>query len=189
MATEYKTWTTFQSDYGYEVRHPDCWKVGINSPDEEGEFSQIKSIDIEEGEKCKTPQRDRYVSNGVGIQVLWDIYKNEKDREVEIEGQERVLGARLKNKHLAYYKKFKIGAADVIQYVEYLDTVKKDKIRWMMEIYCDSRFINIGGPSIQNPDPSYFEKFKKDDFGLPDPEKTIYQSFHCIDPKIKSKKK
>jgi hypothetical protein len=43
-----------------------------------------------------------------------------------------------------------------------------------MELYCPTIRVSIAGPTIKDPDPSYFEKFKSGDMAMPEPEKNHF---------------
>jgi len=177
-------WTTFQSDYGYEVKHPTCWIPEINNPDETGEMKQVKHLFIKEGPTCTTPQRYKFFPNGIGIDISSAASNSLEEMKKKIEGREKFLSTEFKNKKSVFYKKTKIGEDEAIIYVEQFSKFNP-YIRWNMEIFCNHQWIKISSPSIGDPSPSYFEKFKAGDFGLPEPERTIYESIRCINPKSK----
>jgi hypothetical protein len=84
------------------------------------------------------------------------------------------------------FKNFKLGSVDAISWVEKFRGVGHD-IRWQTKVYCPDWWISITGPTIDEPniDKSMFEKFKKGDLALPEPYKTMINSFRCIPAKQK----
>jgi len=185
---EYKNWKTFQSDYGYEFKYPDCWKIDINDPDEKGRFEQIHNLAVLESKACKTSRRYTQVPNGISFTTgyknsYYDSIKAVDDKKNKLEKWSKV---EIKNGHHLFFSRKKLDDSEFIDYVEVLH----DKIyRWRRKLFCGLREISVGGPSITTTDSSYLDRFKVGDFALPEPEKTIYESIRCIEPKIQTAQK
>ena len=181
--TVYKSWTNFQSDYGYEFKYPDCWEIKINNPDQEGELKKIKNIFVTEIESCTTPRREEYTPNGIGFSYIDTVTSENAKKEISI--QEKSSKYRLENKSWLLFKKMRIdGGGEAIMYIEQHDKWKK-KIRWVMKLFCPTREIYIVGAGIQNPNKELLQKFERGDLAIPEPEKTVFESIRCIEPKSK----
>jgi hypothetical protein len=179
-----KSWQTFRSDQGYEIKYPDCWVVEIDDPDTVGAISAAPSIFIEESTKCSRVRFDPAIPNGIGI--VREMYKTKEAFAKDAMLTEKWNKARVEKKEDLIFKKYKVGKNEVFAYVEVVPS-DSSKIRWWTKIYCPSmRSFSITGPTIKNPNPSYYEKFKAGDLALPEPEKTIIESAHCVEPKPKS---
>jgi len=185
---EYKSWKTFQSDYGYEFKYPDCWELMIDDPDEKGDFQKIHNLTTIEGNSCKTPRRDKEIPNSVAFRADYksNYYDSIKEADEKKNRLEKWSRAERKNGRNFYFKRNKIENTESIDYVELLSN---RSLRWRRELFCDQRRISVSGPSIMTPNSEYIEKLKTGDFALPEPEKTIYDSIKCIEPKIQNDRK
>ncbi len=85
-------------------------------------------------------------------------------------------------------KRYKLGSNEAITYVENMPQPTYNEIRWHTELYYPTQKIIIGGLTIKEPGQSYYEKFKAGELALPEPEKTIYESIRCVEPKKKKSK-
>lgn len=184
-ALVYKNWKTFRSDYGYEFKYPDCWTVNGDGPDEPDTVTpSSKNIITIESDACKRPRMDPEVPNGVGISAGWRSLNSKDEALKKIESIAKRADNTVKRDEWKIYKRLKIeGDGEAIIYVENHHNVTYTWIRWQMDLNCPTKHIDIAGPSIRNPDELYNKKFKAGDLALPEPEKTIYASIKCIEPK------
>lgn len=202
---EYKKWKTLQNINGFEFKYPECWNIIIGgSEEEETDPAKMKFPYIVEGDSCKTPLlRNGSGSNGVGFSMYQDPYKSRKEYDDIVKNREKwakditrsISDNELKDRSILVINFTKNENYLSTAYAEWLDRphpkakLPKGSIRWKMELYCPHQHISIGGPIIDNPDPSYIAKFQKGDIALPEPYKTIYESIKCIEPKKVEKKK
>lgn len=179
----YKAWINFQSDYGYEFKYPDCWEMQPNSPDEDGTvFTKMRNISVTE-KTCITKQRDKYVPNIMTFNS--HVAKNEKELNHEISIIEKSSKFQLENKSWLLFKKLRInGGGEAIMYVEQHDKWQK-QIRWIMKLFCTNREVYISGVPTTNPSKELLQKFERGDLAIPEPEKTVFESIRCIEPKLK----
>jgi hypothetical protein len=189
VAPAIKSWKTFRSDFGYEFKYPDCWKTGINDPDENGSTETVKDVLVEETSVCSRPRLDPEIPNGLGFRAGWDPPKTKEAARKEIEFREKNSSNDIARKEDFLFKKLKLGSDDAIAWVEFLPNGDYKDIRWKLTIYCSNWWVSVGGPTIRNPDKSYFDKFKVGDLALPEPEKTILESIRCVPPKQKETQK
>lgn len=185
----YKNWKTFKSDFGYEFRYPDCWSVEGDGPDEPRVASgSSKDIFIGESKTCARAKMNPEVPNGISVSAGWGPLISKDDAIKKIETSQSGSEVAIQRDEWKIYKRIKVGSGgEAYIYVENEKFYKW--IRWDMGLYCPSQYIHIVGPSIKNPAESYDKKFKADDLALPEPEKTIYESIKCIEPKKKSSPK
>lgn len=181
----YKNWKTFRSNYGYEFKYPDCWSVGGDGPDEPAVASgPAKDIMTEESDACRRAKMDPEASNGIGISAGWHPLKSIEEGLKKMDSVEKHGDNNVVRDEWKIYKHLKIdGGGEALIHVENNHNVSYTWIRWKMEIYCPTQQISFTGPSIRNPDESYIKKFKAGDLALPEPEKTIYASIKCVEPK------
>jgi hypothetical protein len=178
----YKSWKTFKSDVGYQLKYPSCWEIHIDWPDEDGPLEKVRHISVDEGPSCATKQLSEDIyRNGIGI-VGGSGPKQKKSEAIkEIEFRKKFAQGDVARGDDFVFKHFKLGDADAITWVEKNSSLAKD-IRWQTKVYCPDWWISITGPAIDEPniDKSMFEKFKKGDLALPEPYKTMINSFRCI---------
>ena len=190
----YTSWKTFRSDYGYEFKYPSCWEVHQDSPDEPAPTrSAEKVIAVDETASCLRPRMDADAPNGIGImgglhplkskkEGLKDLQLTEKHADNKIIRRNQVDGWQA-------YKHLNIGGDGVaIIYISNTAGTPKTQnhvIRWEMSLFCPTQEIDFSGPTIRNPGDAYYSKFKTGDLALPEPEKTIYESIRCVEPKKK----
>jgi hypothetical protein len=182
-------WKTFQSDYGYEFKYPDCWEISIEDSDYTGPLEKADGILLKQSEKCTNKD---FQSDGTGISILIHNRFESKEKSITAISEKE---AWFKNISKTNYKLLMKDHKSENSYsyfeVEQLYQNPKSplKIRWNMYLFCPLFEINFSGPLLEEPDTSYLEKFKKGDLGLPEPEKTIYESIRCIKTKVKGKPK
>ncbi len=147
-------------------------------------FTEARDIAVEETKSCPKPLHNPPQLNSVGFSVGWDKPTKEESKKT-IQWREKNAKKNIARKDWLYFKHFKVGLDDATVVVEFHKGVKHTSIGWLTEIFCPTVKISFGGPSILDPDPSYFEKFKAGDMAMPEPEKTIFESIRCIKPKSK----
>jgi hypothetical protein len=87
----HKSWKTFKSDVGYQLKYPDCWEIIIDSPDESGPMDTIRNIFIRERPPCSTKRLSKDVDpNGIGIAGGYGPRQRRSDAIKEIELRESV---------------------------------------------------------------------------------------------------
>lgn len=173
------SWQTFHSDQGYELKIPSCWFPRIDDPDDKGAVTEVKHVAFYEDSTCVRPQHDETPNRiGIGTETK---FKTSDSRAAEIDQFEGYMKRRFAEKENLFLKRYKIGSGEVISYVRYMDS--KNRIQWRTRLFCPSRAFDIMILTLKNPDQQYFDKFKKGDFGLPEPEKTILDSIKCVSPK------
>ena len=181
----YKHWKTFRSDYGYEFKYPSCWKVRGNSPDE-AEIPDQKSQNVAaiENVSCERTRFDPDVPNGISFSAGWGQNLSDSAVKEKIKHYKAAAENNLARSVWKYFKQIVTpnGGVGAI-YVEYHKEVGYSFIRWTMNLFCNGNQIQISGPSIKNPNQSYYAKFRSGNLALPEPEKTIYASVRCIPPK------
>lgn len=183
--TVFKSWRTFQNDYGFEFKYPDCWKVISNDIDGEGPLIRHAGVSVEEAGSCISPRKQQWVTNGIGFTPI-----KEKMKKLAMissaNASEKSAQYKIKNGDWVGFRRFKInGDTEVIGYVEHLTMKSPDFIRWNYEIYCDTRLIVAGGASIDNPSKELLDNIRKqDDLAISEPYKTIIESFRCTAPKL-----
>jgi predicted DNA-binding antitoxin AbrB/MazE fold protein len=179
-------WKTFQSDYGYEFKYPECWEVGISDFYEKGELKRIKSLSLEAGKKCDSQIKNNGTDNLLSFNVVngsRNSLTTVKKASDEVESHHQ---AQSMNNTYLYFKKTSKNnpaQADVIEH--YPDK----NIRWIRDIVCNNIVLSVFGPTAANPDKLLLEKIKGGDMSLPEPINTIYESVKCTKPKILSPKK
>lgn len=176
----FKSWKTFRSDYGFEFKYPDCWKVKSDDIDGKGPLSRHAGVFVMEAGSCITPRKRQWVDNGVGFTPLIDKMKK-TDMISSADASEKSAQYKIKNGSWVAFKRFKInGNTEVIGYVEH-----QGFIRWNYEIYCDSRLVTVSVTGMDNPSEEILSKIRKqDDLAIPEPYKTIMESFRCTNPKL-----
>ena len=181
-----KSWKTLTNDNGFEFKYPDCWTVRTDNPDEgKDSVTEARDLAIEEGAECKRPLFDPPQQNSIGISGGWDKLRSKEEAMKEITSIESHSQNKILRKEMLIFKHLKVGSDEVIIYVERLPNVNYVQIRWIMKVYCSSVKVSIGGPAIKDPDQVYFDKFKAGDLAMPEPEKTIFESIKCVEPKKK----
>jgi hypothetical protein len=187
-----KSWKTYKSDLGFAFKYPDCWELLNEDSNLDSKTVPIQSADIFSLVEKKNCARPRFVPssiNGIGFMKGEDIEAKPKEDEAKSTRITDYNGnAAVKGGKYFYYKRGKIGSGDGIMWVESFTGVKGSKdstIRWQFDVACPKRHILITGPAILNPENSYYEKFKLGDLALPEPEKTIIESFRCTSAKEK----
>ena len=185
-----KSWKTLTNDNGFEFKYPDCWEPRVDNPDE-GDLGTTSAHDVAvtETSKCARPLLDDPQENHAGIGGGRGKTMTEEEVKKEINFREKNAPNDILRKELLYFKKFKVGSNDAIVYVDFHQMVGYSYIDWIAEIYCPTTKVTYGGPSIKDPDKSYYDKFKAGDLAMPEPEKTIFESVRCIEPKKKPEKK
>lgn len=179
----HKSWHTFQNNYGYEFKYPECWIVSNGSPDEEGELNTVSIIGLREKESCLRAAGDKDISHGIGFLFLKKIKSD--DIKKSVLSQMEISKIQLKNKDWLVFKKIDIeGGGGAVMYVDYQSQLPKT-IRWVMKLYCPSSEFLIAGASTTNPPKELLQKFEKGDLAVPEPEKKVFESIRCIKPKMK----
>lgn len=179
-----KKWKTFTSDYGYEFKHPNCWKVLPNNPDEtEMQPKGAHDVAVEESKVCSTQLLMPPHQNGVGISSGWSKSPSAEERKKKLDRIERNSAITISRKEWLYFKRFKNEDNDAYVYVQSYKEVGYSWIRWQMTLFCPVYEVTYTGPMVKNPDQSYFDRFKAGDIALPEPERTIFDSIRCVKPK------
>ena len=176
------TWSTFKSDYGYEVKYPECWEVRNDSPDD-GELKLIRSINITAGKSCKIKNHDKNFVHNFGFNALGEI--NPEFAKKEIINKSEHSKIKLKNREWLAFEKVAVkgnGVATV--YVEEYNKTSKS-IRWVVDLYCPTHKYYIIAGGTENPSREILQKFEKSDLAMPEPEKSIFESIRCVKPKAK----
>lgn len=178
--TVFKLRKTFQSDYGFEFKYPDCWTITSDDIDGEGPISRHAGVFVTEAGICKTPRKRQWVANGISFTPIKDKMK----RSAMIgsaDAAEKSAQYKIKNGSWVAFSRFKInGDTEVIGYVEH-----HNFIRWKYEIYCESRLITVSVTGMDNPAKELLEKIRKQhDLAISEPYKTIIESFRCTVPKL-----
>lgn len=182
-----KSWKTFQSKLGFEFKYPDCWKVEIDDPDEKGPTESSKNIFVGEKKECERPPFAPDVPNGIGFGA-GNLFETQQEALDYITKRKSSSIARVADKTYLIFKDLSNISKENMAYLAYVEVLPYNQFRWRMNLYCQSLLsVSITATDIKNPDPSYYEKFKKGDLALPEPEKTILESVRCIPPKVKSK--
>ncbi len=180
--SEYKEWKTFQSEYGYEFKYPACWSLDIDDPDEKGKLEKIHNLVVTR-KSCKGANETRgkeFVSFTTGYKnFFYDSKALSDDAKVYYERRSK---NEMEKGKLPHQKPNTMGDTEFINYVEILP---ESILRWRREIFCGQRRISVLGPEIPAPNNQYIEKLKTGDIALPEPERTIYESIKCMEPKLK----
>lgn len=169
----YKSWKVFESDYGYEFKYPDCWKVGVNNAYDEGPLLESMDV-ITQEESCKTRKLDPEVPNGVSFAAGSKIDSKKREKRIALEASHVAK----QTYYLVSTRRAVDGDAELFSNVEYTDKLK-NTYRWSATLFCPERIIEITGPTIKDPDKALLEKFKKGDLAIPEPYKTIFDSVKC----------
>lgn len=183
----YKNWKDFTSDYGFEFKYPDCWTLKGDSPDAPRiANSSTDSILVTETDICKRPLMYSSAPNGISMFVDPVSLSSKEQGLKEIESVKEHSDSHIARDRWKIYKTLKVeGDGNAQIYVQSNKNVTYKWIRWQMELYCPTRLIRFVGPAIKDPDEALLKKFKAGDLALPEPEKTIYESIKCVEPKIK----
>ena len=192
-AIKYKSWKTFQSEFGFEFKHPDCWKITEGHVGHLPPYNRQITFAIEETSICSTKAFNPGFPNSLWFHVKVkynesaEVYPegNPADAVKEIKKLGEVSENHITRKDWLIFKRLKFGKNEGLVYVESLQNVGDKGIRWKWNVYCPTWWISIGSPIMKDPDKSYFDKFKAGDVALPEPEKTIIDSIRCEEPKIK----
>lgn len=179
-------WKTFQSDYGYEFKYPSCWRVEINSPDEKGDLKKVNDLVVEYTENCANSSQA--LNRQAAFAFEYRPLKSVSDRKREFLKLKEDSIFNLKNGSWIFFKKENEMGLERYIYIEHF-TKLKTYLRWNSHTICPHGTIYSVGPMIFNPDESLLTSIKLGDLSIPSPEKTIYESIRCIDPKIKKTKK
>lgn len=180
----YKHWKIFRSAWGYEFKYPSCWVVEVSSSDEPQTVTpRSRDLIVTETKKCVRPQMAKYVPNGVGISGGWHPLKSIADGDREMKSILTHADNNVIRGTWEVYKQFRFENYNALAWVENMQEASFHQIRWNMEVYCPTQDITFVGPTIKNPDSSYYTKFKAGDLALPEPEKSIYASIRCVTPK------
>lgn len=181
-APTYKNWKTFHSDYGYEFKYPDCWKVGnLYVDDDEAPIESLITIFVGEKPNCEGEPRANITFTLQNAQI-----KTKEDGLKEIKSLEMGSTNNILRKDWAFFKRIKIGSDEAYVIVSNKPPIAGHKdIEWAMGLYCPHMKIQIDGPAKLDPDKSLFDKFSSGDAAIPEPEKTIYESIKCVEPKKK----
>lgn len=172
------SWTTFESNLGYELQYPNCWEIRHDFPEQEGDFKDGAHLFFTEGEKCKTPRRGKYAENGI---TTWFLKLSSTDLEKEKKDLQEDSVYRLKIKRWILFKKLSLKDNETYTYVEHFPSDKF--IRWNLRIFCKTGILKVVGPNISNPSSELLTKIKNGDLSLPEPEKRILESIKCTEPK------
>lgn len=175
-------WTNFTSNHGYAFKHPSCWMVKIDNPDEKGPLQYIKDIFVEESSSCARPKFSSEIPNGVGFGFYARKDSEELKGKSDIDQLEKWATS---GKNPLASRRIKLGNDEAIFYVE---TLSSGELRWNMMLFCSTYKIKVIGPTMQNPSSGLLEKIKGSNLEIPEPENTIYQSVKCISPKETPKK-
>lgn len=178
-------WKTFQSDFGYEFKYPDCWGMSTFESDEVGPLSKMKNIHIEEKIDCLYPEKK--VDHKGAFTFEFQGFRNKLEKESEINKIEEDSKFNIKTKDWILAKKSTIGHVETsFIYIEHWN--KKNKyLRWKAYIQCSNITVLATGPMIFNPDEHLMLSIKSGKNSMPEPENSIYESIRCIEPKIKPK--
>lgn len=180
----YKSWKIFRSDYGYEFKYPDCWSLEPARADEPGSIkSTTREISMHEARLCERPQFYPPYQNSVNVIGGWNPLKSKDEGLKKLRLAEMGSDTTVKRDDWKIYKTLTIGSDNAFVYVERFKMVGYEYIQWQMDLYCPTQLIRITGPAIKDPGESYNKKFKAGDLALPEPEKTIYESIRCVEPK------
>ena len=96
-----------------------------------------------------------------------------------LDGVEKSSKNAIERKAWLLFKKLKRGADGGFTYVESHKANGYTWIRWEATLYCPKNEVRIAGPEIKNPEPALLEKLKNGDLGMPEPERTIFESIRC----------
>jgi hypothetical protein len=181
-----KSWKTFKSDVGYEFKYPDCWKVGFGDVNEQGPLWTLKYLSVLETERCSRKEFSTSSPKGIGFSVGNGDRGSRKSTEKEIALREKNAPGDLQRKEKLAFTKIKLGSADALAWVQ----VEAGYLQWQVKLYCPDWWISVAGPMINNAniDPTLYDKFKKGDLAMPEPEKTVVESIRCIPAKQKTDK-
>jgi hypothetical protein len=179
-----KAWKTFSSNYGYVFKYPDCWDIKPDNPDElDTPVQDAHDIALEESKKCVRPLLNPPHQNIVGFSA-GRVKTPQKDKLLkELNSLEKNSVSKIDRKDWLYFKHFKIGLNDAYVDVRFEKMVGYSYLFWEAVLYCPTYEVLFSGPAIKNPDQTYFDRFKAGDIALPEPEKTIFESIHCTEPK------
>lgn len=178
-----KSWKTLANDNGFEFKYPDCWTVRPDNPDEMNMPVTVAHFVVaEESSSCARPLLNPPHQNLVGFTGGLDR-TTKKESIKDIEQMEKHAKSNLDRKEWLFFKRLKVGPDDAVTFVKFHKDVNYTSIYWAMELFCPTVKISYSGPAIKNPDSSYYEKFKAGDIALPEPEKTIFESIRCIEPR------
>lgn len=129
----FKSWKTFQSDYGFEFKYPECWKVRSDDIDGKGSITQHAGVFVTEAGNCKTPRKQKWADNGISFIPIEERIKY-TDIIHSIQTSEKSAEYKIKSGTWIGFKRFKIiGDIEVVGYVE-----KQNFVRWNYKIYCKS---------------------------------------------------
>ncbi|OFZ54542.1 MAG: hypothetical protein A2428_00355 [Bdellovibrionales bacterium RIFOXYC1_FULL_54_43] len=180
-----KSWKTLTNDNGFEFKYPDCWTLRPDNPDEmEMPVTAAHFVVAEETKACARPLLNPPHNNLIGFTAGIRATTKEESLKI-IKRWEKAAKNAIERKDWSFFKRLKFGPDDAIVVVEFHNDIKYNWIAWRTEIFCPTVKISFGGPAIKDPDPSYFEKFKAGEMAMPEPEKTIFNSIRCIEPKRK----
>jgi hypothetical protein len=179
-----KAWKTFSSNYGYVFKYPDCWVIKSDNPDElDTPLKDAHEIAVEESRSCARPLLNPPHQNVVGFSAGREVTQKKEDLFKEIKRRETDAPTNIARKEWLYFKHLKVDSNNALVDVRFEKNVGYTWIKWEMTLYCSGFKVFYSGPAIKNPDQTYFDRFKAGDIALPEPEKTIFESIHCTEPK------
>jgi hypothetical protein len=182
----YKDWKTFRSDYGYEFKYPSCWELVEESYDEPAPImSSTKLFAVKPGNTCKDGSVLASNNSKTVIFDSWTKAKSKEETRKEIELREKNAKSQILRRDILYFKRFNVEGSDAIVSVDYVHSAEEESIKWEMDLYCPHFIVRVVGPSLKNPNKTFYEAFKAGHVSTPEPEKAIYESIRCIDPKLK----
>jgi hypothetical protein len=146
--------------------------------------TEARDLAVVEAKTCARPSLNPPHQNSVRISGGW-VKTTQKQSHKDILQKEEHSKNNIARNEWLLFKHIKIGTDDAIIEVGFHKEGQQTTIGWTMELYCPTERISFSGPAIKNPDPSYFKKFKAGDIAMPEPEKTIFESIRCIEPKTK----
>lgn len=178
-------WRTFQNDYGYEFRYPECWTVKNGDPYDEGEDPKgWSSTYAVETKKCRKDFNEAE-TNPRSISIDSGGPTDSKTTTAKLSINERYLKSQLERKEWLFYKRIQVdGGGEAVLHVEVFSR-EKSRARWKMHLFCPKREFWVTFYSADAKNKEILEKLKNGDLAVPDPEKTIFESIRCIDPKLK----